>query len=1113
MFNYFKLLNLFRENRPIFMTQRRAGAAAKAKAEAAEQPGATAGTPETEAKVTTETKKGLAEAKHDVGKSTTGEKTKKEIKDLRERVEAAKKDINVMQLSRDRRDKNIDVNSLVPNTEEGIANVEKVFKNKFLLSGDIVDWMGEEMRKALKMAESAESDEKRQLFVNAEQYLNQCKDVFGEGFYYAFSYFKDVKDLAGKYQTQDKTLTDNLRKKDSDPIIGSIVDKGTELAHDIVKSVEEGNYEKMALYGIAAYSFYKIWDKWIGPKLSSNKEGDFPWGSVLLAGAGAYCGLSIFAPNTLKKLWGKGVHADAKGTAAEDLIGLLKENPAAAEKGVEIGVLAAISQANVKDVFAPMLSFEGNMRYDTASSDAGMIQLTNPGLARYFDSETIAAGPIYPDRPPFSKRTPMQKVYAKACEQLYKSAMWLKQEWDTRVLAGKTPAHDRKFEDAFLKETSGNFKMADLYRKLGTFSASVVPEMPWTDDLKDEAEKFLNGEAGGKGMFEKTDNVEIKQLEPNFMKIRVRGFPFVVKLKGDSDGTRQYLFFPAGDDFPSATPLATVDTKNPESIKEGALAVTRKVDARMDELLANYEIEGARGNEVKKYEEGKWFAEVEMPGVPKHKIPARRVKAVIQVDMDGESLKFLSPTTSEPIYFVSNEMKENNDYAPQVLNAIVGQERFNALRPMLLSNKMRLGKDPADTNEFDLLFTEGLPSLRMMVDKDGNYSSVDPEAEKELLQSEVFRKTYVEAFAEQYLGFFENMRKQVDKMPQSYFLYFPESMTKWFSGLKADKWLNADSDVISGSIPNYFTYMLIDSKRDALKYRLFWKMAEAGSFEEVEKAKSGIFDQLTLMEHFANGKFLETMKGKNRDSWSRDEFMIKIVEPFRSTGVSRIYLSSIDYFENSIFKKIGYNGERGGDISEKSHALAGQLLSAFYYYTAEHDTNFKEGSPEEIKFENYCHYVADELFNQYEEPTKLTPNIPPENFKILRFNEWERVTPNPEKLKDVDDAEGVMTVEQIKTKLAEDYSEVVSTLQKSYGVKVNLKYLQETLAEFGQKDNRFDLHSKAIFDQTHGRRSNQVSLMQKYKMDFINELYEDNKVWNNLSAKETFDVYVRKFWK
>jgi len=1120
MFNYFKLLNLFRENRVAWAGARvRKGAVQQPSQEqrTGEEKPSEGGKPEGKAaEVKAETKKGLAETKKEVEKETVEENTKQKIGDLHTYFEEQKKGLKRRMISRERDNNKIDANSLVPSTSEGIDTIEKIFKDKLLLDPDAVKWMTGEMREALKSTESQKSSEKRQLFIDAENKLGQCRGVFGERFYYAYLYFLEVKNLIKEYQSQDNTDVKNLRKKDSDPILTTVADKGTEIVNDAMKAVQEGDYAKMALYGIAGYSFYRIWKEWISPKLSSKKEGDFPWGGLLLAGTGIYCGLSIFAPDTLKKMWGKGIHADAKGGSAEDLANLLKQNPAAAEKGVEIGVLAAVTQANVKDVFAPILSFEGNLRYDAESSSAKMIQLTNSGLVGCFSSnpELLAAGPVYPDRPPYEKRTPMQKAYAKACEKLYRSAMWLKQEWDMRVLAGGRTNDEKKFEDAFLKETSGDWKMRDLYRELGAFASSVLVVTPFTDDLKDEAEKILNGSAGAKGMFTETDNVKIIQLESGFMKIRVRGFPFTVKLKEDSEKNRYYLFYPADDDMESSTPLASVDINKPGSFEEGALAVTTRVKNRMDELLDKYDIEGTSGKEAIKYEAGKWVASVTMPAVKKYgmDIPARKTEARVEVGADGESITFFDVNSDKPIYYVGKSMKKNHDYAPTVLNEMIFvQGGFDALKPMFQANKIRLEEIPGNESEFNLLFGDGELSLRIKAEN-GKFVSADKAKERDLIQSEVFRTQYVDAFAEQYFGFFDEMKKKVDKMPQSYFLYFPESMTKWFSGLKVDKWLNADSDVISGSIPNYFTYMLIDSKRDALKYRLFWKMADATSFKGVETAKTGIFDQLTEMERFANGNFLETMKGKNRDSWSRDEFMIKIVEPFRGAGVSRIYLSSIDYFENLMFKEISYKGERGGDVSEKSHALAGQLLSAFYYFTAEHDTDFKEGSPEEIKFENYCHYVADELFNQYEEPTKLTPNIPPENFKIARMDEWERTAPNPEKLKGVD-AEGKLTVEEIKTKLSGDYSEVVSTLQRSYGVKVNLKYLQETLAEFAKKDDRFELHSKAIFDQSHGRRSNQISLIEEYKMDFVNELYEDKSVWNDLSAKEIFDVYVRKFWK
>lgn len=1110
MFNYFKLLNLFRENRVAWKDRttprkQRAMAAADAGAEAGEEKPSGGKAKE----IGKETRKGLAEAKKEVGKGAVENETKKEIQDLHERFEEAKKDLSRRTISRERARNAIDANSLVPNTNEGVDNIEKVFKSKLLLDKNTVDWMTGEMRKAIKSAESQESAEKRQLLIGAETNLTPCKAVFGEGFYYAYLYFIEVKKLITEYQTQDKTEGINLRKKDSDPILTTVADKGTEIVTDAIKAVQEGDYAKMALYGIAGYSFYKIWKEWVSPRLHGKKEGDFPWGGVLLAGTGLYCGLSIFAPDTLKKIWGKGVNADAKGTSAEDLANLLKENSAAAEKGVEIGVLAAVAQANVKDVFAPMISFEGNLRYDAESASAGMIQLTNPGLLNCFDSEVRAAGPVYPNRPPFAKRTPMQKAYAKACEKLYQSAMWLKQEWDMRVLASGKTSDDKKFENAFLKETSGDWKMRDLYRELGAFASSVLVEMPWTDTLRDEAEKVLNGGTGVEGMFGETDNAAIKQLEPGFMKIRVRGFPFTVKLKQDSENNRYYLFYPAGDDMPSSTPLASVNVASPESMRQGALAITRKVDARMKELLANYHIEGVSGKEAIEYKGGEWIAEVKVPGVEKYKIPARTIKARVEVGADsGESITFVDVQSNKPIYHVDKAMKENYDYAPVVLNEVADQ--FNALGSLRLSGQMKFKDDPSSGNEFDLLFGE--KSLRMTVDKNGKFSSVDKVKEKDLVQSEVFRTQYVEAFAKEEFGFFDEMKKYIDKMPQSYFMYFPESMTKWFSGLKVDKWLNADSDVISGSIPNYFTYMLIDSKRDALKYRLFWKMVEATSLDGIETSKVGISDQLDQLKAYYE-IFRGIVPNKDRDSWGRNDFMIRVVEPLRSAGASRIYLSAIDYFEGSVFKRIGYKKERGGDVSERTHALAGQLLSAFYYYTSPHDDlNFKEGSSEEIEFENYCHHVADELMKQYEEPTKLTPNIPPENFKIARFEDWRVNTPSANKLKGID-AQGEMPVTEVKTKLTEAYEEVVETLKKTYGVKVNSAYLNETLEAFKAEGDRFDLHSKAIVDLAHGRRTRQNSLIEEYKMDFINELYEDDSVWNDLSFKETFDVYVRKFWK
>ena len=881
----------------------------------------------------------------------------------------------------------VDPQMLDPTTEEGLKQVVEAFYSLQLAPTD-VKWMEDQLKLAFDQKFTKGLSDRQKAFLQDPE--GNIKEIgsFAPDFKMAYLYFLSVKHTLVEQTDRQLTGIEKRRDKDREPILSTVMDELGKAGGKLMTAVEERDWATIALYGAGAFALYKIWDKKIKP-LTSGLAGD-----LLMYGTAAYAGLYIFKPELLKELRGKGTNIDIKGTAWENIANFFDTNPAAYEKGIEVGIMAAVSEERVKDIYGAMTP--GNDEYDKRSAKFGMIQLSNLPIAFHaFDFDVIKQGPLYLDEKPESSLNAQERVYVTACRQLYKSCKNLRKMYQNNVYR----KNQVSFEEQFLAKDAPDYTMEHL----ADFMTAYVPnykKMFWDGDSYVAARKdLLPGADGDVSVFDSTDAAWIYQSSGTAMKAKVRGFPMIIKLDQKADGTKDYLFYLASKAGEGASPVATAKAGDAESGDAAREIIVEKIDEEIKGLIERVVVDGRKGLDAFDWNGKQWEAKMTVKGVSKFNVPPKQIDVYLDVFDNGTVVKCLSHDLKTVIVIDENAVY---DYESGLLDDIMHQDdmAFNALNPFYEENLIKFVNIEEHYTDFWLI-VEGM-NIRCTFDGT-NFSIADEgkDNERKLIQSPKFRKRYVEVFSKQEFGVFDDMKKYATRMPESYFLYFFEGMTDWVTGAKLDKWIDPSADCISGSIPDYFTFMLIESKKQSLEHQLSYAVKSATSFKDITNQVESINYTLNSVKAYAN-KLKNASPDKWRTSWGRNKFMSEIIEPLRRTGVkSNEYLYATKRFEVAIFSKLG---TKGSDVSKNLHHISAKLFSVFSYYTAKHDKESldKYGDPAEKansnKYAQYFKYVEDQIIDHAQD--YLDEGMAPENipdaaaFKgIDEFGVWFSKTP------------------------------------------------------------------------------------------------------------------------
>ena len=349
---------------------------------------------------------------------------------------------------------------------------------------------------------------------------------------------------------------------------------------------------------------------------------------------------------------------------------------------------------------------------------------------------------------------------------------------------------------------------------------------------------------------------------------------------------------------------------------------------------------------------------------------------------------------------------------------IVNQPEFRALK--VFSNARRI--DASDVNQKDKTLTllVGKSKLKIKLKYDGSkFDFADPADEQKLVQDKAFSEDYIDSLNDDSLFEFN---KTIDSLKKLLKESCPEGFLKFFfkslAGQTARGELSGfNTDVLSGSIPDNFANMVLDSTRNQAFDQLRNKMLGATSLGDVESfRKAALQDTNTELQSIYDSISKENRELLNKgEDWKRMDFMLKVVDRLRGAAcISTQYQLQRSDMEAMAYKMNLPGLAAASDFNEVSHIAAGKLVNVFTYYTAHLDdrnldslkwpptpsaayASNPKADPDLIGHYalNYFEYVKDRIANEAPKITggkSLSPNLVPHpsdpRWQISDFDAW-----------------------------------------------------------------------------------------------------------------------------
>ena len=1048
---------------------------------------------------TTETRAGL-----------TSEQARNKRDLLQQQVEKRKKAAELPgdKIAKAVREKRIAPETWDPKTEEGLKQLVHDLEIEIGLEPNDVKWMEDELKYAFDQEVwKTPNDPNRQLFLFPENNLGKIGTI-RPGYQFAYTYFLAVQNIALESVDSHSKIDESNRSQGRDSGFEKATDLISEKTSEILDAVEERDYSKLALYAVAGYSFYKIFKN----IKDSSSEGAKAFKKFALYGTAAYCGLALFAPDYLDKIKGRGIDEDIKDTSFATFEGLMQRDPEWAKRGIDIGLMAALQDAPVKELFGTIVP--GSPTYEPDATALGMVHLDNPIFSGFIPKSLRGMRPPAGNGP-FSAE---EKVYRATSKRLFSTLKGMMFMYDHNTFSKDKTTFKAKYIDV-----DGGYVLHDVVTLLAQHEANYNP-MPWSAELLKVARNDLTG---SNGLFnKKNEGVWIQSnAKGNNLKGTVRGFPVVIKMNQTPTG-KEYWFYLANEADSGAYPIAKYEVDNEDSGVMCKDALFDSIQSRMNELLASVLTTDPKTNI--RFKDNGWTGSILMPANKEYGLDPTPLQVDAKVYSDGRAVSVNYKGSKYPIV-IDEMMAQDNYYAPFILNKIMKQKEFNALNVFHADRRVEFKDLEGDeTGRFELIIRGADSTLLMQYNKtSGEFQSLG--GEEGLVQNEGFRRAYVEAYSRQdFAPVFDEMKQTLANMDESFFLYFWEGAAGMFKDPKIDKWIDPSMDMLGGSIKDNYTKMLITTQQLALESHLYNVLGDADSLADIEEQKKKVGDRLNKM--VAACKSMKTAEhASDRDSWGRTEFILKIIEPIRSAGADSLeYGSALKTFEGRMVNNLGL---AGSDWNENKHLVMAELYGAFYSFTVHLDNRDldKYGTIEEKENSNqhaqYFDYVSREIIAMskpelaaHGNMVENIPDIGRFKSKIDDFDTWkvyglktallaiDNEDPFSNELEDGEtrtELEGLFAtrfegvVKSILDNASDSVNEafLVQRLANELGVKQGYEY------ELGENAPLKDYRERPIFNKyataaaRFQKRTPQLDYVEIAARKFLNDLIEDPKLW------------------
>lgn len=837
-----------------------------------------------------------------------------------------------------------------------------------------------------------------------------AKGVFLGGEIYMKAY-EQLQYIQGVLLAQDKYQVDTLKKEhdmDSDPVATKVTDFVKSNLATFQKAIRERDYATAGVYAVGLYAMYQAYKK-----LSDGNDKAKKW---IVYGAAIYAG-NIFLKNAgydvLKMAGFRDSNYEVKGTPMQVMKNILSNNPALKDetKDIDYGLVLRMADTDLVSLekFYQQTNTPGGVKFihpkefDDVFTDLADVWPFDMGLGEKGLKHKGMSN---------TKLSPAQREYVRVGQQLYKIALGLRGVYDETLRKDHPDYKGIPYEDAIKDDTRKLGKVRHLLDAASPY-ASVAPSEGLFSKRKTE-----EVEAGIRKSFSAKSAAFIEsKLGDGHYKGKLMDYPVVFVLDGDK--YKVYLTENYGKTYNSA-PGADFSALIPAeggTEKDGKGAVDA-VKARVVDLLRPVSGTG-NDNFIKnnlKYENGKWRSKIKFPGVAAFGIDSREEEGLIEIYPDGKGVGII--TKSGARVNLDEEMAKQNPIEFVLSERIVNQPEFRALK--VFSNARRIDASDVDQKNKTLTLLVGKSKLAVKLKYDGSkFDFADPADEQKLIQDKAFAEEYVDSLNQDSLFEFN---KTIDSLKKLLKESCPEGFLKFFfkslAGQTARGELSGfNTDVLSGSIPDNFANMVLDSTRNQAFDQLRNKMLGATSLGQVENfRKAALQDTNTELQSIYDSVSKENRELLRKgEDWKRMDFMLKVVDRLRgAASVSTQYQLQRSDMEALAYKMNLPGLAAASDFNETSHIAAGKLVNVFTYYTAQLDDrnldNLKwpptpsaayvgdpKGDPD-LKGHyalNYFEYVKDRITNEAPKITSgksLSPDLIPHpadpRWQIMDFEGW-----------------------------------------------------------------------------------------------------------------------------
>lgn len=953
------------------------------------------------------------------------------------------------------------------------------------------------------------------LYIDPRNHLNELQ-AQDNGFYRSWKFFESVKNFLVQQDTYQVDTPDKIKDLDRDKYAAKITDGVKQNLVKFQEAVRDRDYVTAGMYIAGIWAIYKSYKK-----LSDGPNGDkaIKW---LTYGAAVYAG-NIFLKNSgidiMKKLGMKDAEAEVMGTPLESL-GRLKIPQA---KDIDYAVYLRTSEMKLASL---------HEKYE----------ISNGKGVRFIDPA------LFPDEfPQFKNKIPSDQEkdheYRRVGEQLYLVIHCLELGYDKtlKVDQGMEKYYQKDFKDVIyndpvLKDSNVRQLTGILIRYA---PAKYEKSLFEPEAIKKARERFQE-------VFAKTDmgaHLDLAPLdkEKHIVGGEIMKMPIVVV----TDPTaKRYKIYSKKDYNDKKGSIHS--SKELGSIPFAGDATSDLADLRSNitqhviNLVNPISSTGGRVIVPPKYDRGKWIGKIQVPGAAKYDIAAHdgnieimpREDGGISIHIDG------SPVDLNVDYL----MDQGFPVAGVLLANMVSSDDMAALRGIYGSGKLRfskeLGNDSSGNPKFEI--TACGEKIPVTYDKTAKKFSIELADQEKLLQNSLFRREYSESLANSpnIKELFDKLGDLVKDAPEEFHLYFFSGLKGWVTGATLDSpFRGVNLDVISGSLPDYYTHSVLEAKKLSLMYALEGRLANSKNFAEAWSAETEVWtDAIAELKALSN-TLLQTstdleVKG---DKWKQDNFITSIVRPLQRAGLkSRTYGSSLDDFEVKSMAKFGL---KGSDIFKDAHRSLAHLKGVYAFYTGHLD----DESLDKIKYPvpasadpkndpvldpyyriGYFTYVRDEILRQAKGFGDVLPN--PEAWKISDYKSWKEsakavVTPlDPEDAKapmehnpaarTIDPVTGRQKPTELEAYYVKELKTLASDLKTNGKDKIQAARLDEYVKDYlvgGDLTGDCNL----INGLYGARRSMQIVEVKRYIDIHKQYILQNDDFWIDLSVWERFKLLFR----